>query len=161
KLAVVVEKLNGQRAVEAKLSPQQLDLCARGGLSRNESNRIGGNDTRDKKYDANQTGEGGNKPGDAHKNECDDAIHVAAPLRAAPRARPVVARLDAGMSRVGPLRIMRTTAAAFPSALVVRGSHLLRRSDRAELNALELVRIGAEPLGVVDPQACRLVHNDA
>src|SRR5207344_3365411 len=50
-----------------------------------------------------------------------------------------------------PLRA-KALASVPASALVIGGSHLLRRSDRAENDALELVGVGPVPLGVVNPQ---------
>src|SRR5262245_16377228 len=54
-----------------------------------------------------------------------------------------------------------TLAVAQISALVVGGAHLLRRADRTEDDALELVRVGSVPLRLVDPQARRFINDNA
>src|SRR5262249_58638012 len=54
-----------------------------------------------------------------------------------------------------------TLAVAQISALVVGGAHLLRRADRTEDDALELVGVGSVPLRIVDPQARRFINDNA
>src|SRR5262249_6228626 len=46
-------------------------------------------------------------------------------------------------------------------ALVIGGAHLLGRADRAEDDSLDLARVRAVPLGIVNPEAGGIVNYDA